>query len=1117
MILTIKRLTVLLSFILVSQVNAQVIINEYSCSNLNGYTDNFGENEDWVELYNPTGAAISLTGFYLSDKASNLLKWQIPSGSIPANGFKMVVASRKNTVNGNELHPNFNLKQTQGEWIILTNSFGNVLDSIKIVHLTKANHSVGRSTNGAVDWKLFTSPTPNANNVGAQNFYEPTPVFSLAPGFYAGAQVLNITSADAAATIRYTTDGSIPNGGSTIYGAPINIATTTVVRAMSFGVDEPSFVETNSYFINVNHSVPVVSVCGTEVFDLVANGNQGGPIKFGAFELFEQDGTFIDEGQGEFNKHGNDSWIYPQRGFDFIMKDQLGYNDDIDHQIFPDKTRTDFQRVILKPGASDNYPFENGGAHIRDAFIHTLSIRADMLLDERTYRPCVVYLNGAYWGVYEIREKADDHDYTDYYYDQDKFNLQYLKTWGATWEEYGAPNAQSDWDALTAYIMANNMAPGPNFDYVKSQLKWASLCDYFMFNSYVVNQDWLNWNTAWFRGMDPLGTKKKWRYVLWDMDATFGHYINYTNIPDVTANADPCNAEDLPDPGGQGHTDILSKLIAENPQVEQYYIARYADLINTSFSCPSMITLLDSMINEITPEMTGPAPSQIDRWGGSDAGWLNNVQVLRDFINDRCAALEAGLIGCYDLTGPFNVTFDVNPPNSGEIKVNSVWAPTYPWSTSYFGGISTITIAEPQPGFMFDHWEYTTGPMDSPITEDTNSITIAGVENIVAFFIPINPDIDGDGILNDDEVNIYGTDPTNPDTDGDGIEDGVEIANGTDPLDICDPIGAYTIDTDTDGLTDCEEITGLDDPSSPLVPIGTSDEMDICDPDDTGAICDPDNDGVNNADEATAGTDPNNPDTDGDGLTDGEELTGVDDPLTTQIPGATSDPLNPCDPDDFFPGCQTDTDGDGIFDAAEIVLGTDPNNPDTDGDGATDGEEVTGVDDPSTPYDPSGTTSDPLNPCDPVGLSTLDTDADGLADCDEAIQGTDPNDPDTDNDGVLDGAEVLDGSNPLDICDPNTTFEICIIGIHIPTGFSPDGDGNNDIYSIIVGQDIQSMTMSIYDRWGNLMVKSSDFDFEWDGSFNSQACNSGIYAYFVEVKYVDGSSSTLSGNITLVR
>nr|AOE10990.1 conserved hypothetical protein [uncultured bacterium] len=753
---------------------------------MNGPLDNYGENEDWIELYNTTGAPIDLTGYYLSDKSSNLLKWQIPSGNIAANSHKMVMCSKRNTVNGNELHPNFNLKQTQGEWIIISNTLGNVIDSIQIVHLTQTDHSVGRSTDGAVDWKLFTSPTPNSSNTGAQNFYEPKPVMSVAPGFYPGAQSVTITCSNPAATIRYTTDGSYPTPASTAYTGPINISTTTVLRATAFGVEEPSFTETNSYFINVTHNLSVVSVCSDDVYDLIANGNQGGwggtANKVGGFELFEQDGTFIDEGDGHFNKHGNDSWAYAQRGFDFIMRDQFGYNDVIDHQIFPaDTPRDKFQRVILKPAASDNYPFETGGAHIRDAFVHTLSIRADMLLDERTYRPCVVYLNGEYWGVYEIREKADDHDYTNFYYQQDKFNLQYLKTWGGTWEEYGAPNAQNDWDALVAFILANNMGPGADWDYVKGEIKWKSLCDYFMMNSYIVSQDWLNWNTAWFRGMDPLGQKKKWRYVLWDMDASFGHYVNYTGIPDPSANADPCNVENLPNPGGQGHTDILEKMIAENPEVEQYYITRYIDLVNTHFSCASMNQLLDSCLLEITPEM----PNQIAKWGGSMAGWQANVQALKDFIDLRCVALEQGLIDCYSLTGPFDVVFDVSPPLSGTIKVNSIFAPTYPWATSYFGGITTNTIAFPEVGYMFDHWEFTVGPMNQAITEDTNSVDITVPDNIIAVFIPENPDLDGDGISNDDEL-AGCTDPNNADTDGDGIDDGVEVNGGSDPCDPCD-------------------------------------------------------------------------------------------------------------------------------------------------------------------------------------------------------------------------------------------------------------------------------------------------------------------------------------------
>ncbi|MCE2742625.1 MAG: CotH kinase family protein [Fluviicola sp.] len=918
---------------------AQVFINEYSCSNISTITDSYGENEDWVELYNQGGTAFNLTGFYLSDKSTNLTKWQIPSGSIPANSYRLIHFSGRGLVNGSEIHPSFTLSQTKGDWIILTNPDGStVVDSLKIIHLTKSNHSVGRQSNGASTWKLFLNPTPNASNSGGINFYTPKPIMSVAPGFYNSSQTVSITCSDPTATIRYTLNGSDVTNFSTIYSGPLTISTTTVLRAVAFSVNQPSFTETNTYFINVNHTIPVVSICSDGITELIIDGDfNATPI--GAFELFEQDKSFIDEGEGDFNKHGNDSWAYPQKGFDFIMRDQFGYNDAINHQIFQEKTRDEFQKLILKPAANDNYPFETGGAYIRDAFVHTLSIRAGLKLDERTWRPCVLYVNGQYWGVYEIREKADDADFTNYYFDQDKYNLQYLKTWGSTWEEYGAPNGIPAWDNLVSFVQTNNMGVAANFNYVDSLLSWHSLVDYFVFNSYVVTQDWLNWNTAWWRGMDPLGDKKKWRYVLWDMDATFGHYINYTGIPNNTATADPCNVEALPDPGGQGHTVILQKLIDENPTVRQYYITRYADLMNTYLKCDYMITLLDSMINEIQPEMQG----QINRWGGTYAEWQSNVQALKNFINTRCTAIQTGMVDCYTLTGPFNVQFNVSPPNSGTIKINSDFAPYYPWSAQYYGGIPTLLKANANIGYVFDHWGYVTGPMLNGDMEDTNSINITQNQTITAFFV---------------------------------IDDG---------------------DIDNDGLTDDEETTGIDDPITPLVPSSTSNPNNPCDPFTTGPTCDPDNDGVTNQN--------------------------------------------------------------------EIVNGTNPSNPDSDDDGLTDGEEISGVDNPSTPSIPQGT------------------------------------------------------SNPTDHCDPfNSTPECKVIhGVNIPTGFSPNNDGKNDVLRAIVGPDVQYFTFYIYDRWGNKILQTTDFKFVWDGTHKGQLVSAGAYPYVLDVFYFDGKQENKSGNITVIR
>lgn len=939
-----KKLSLLLVFFsMIGLLNAQLIINEYSCSNMSTITDAFGEYEDWIEIRNTGGTAVDLTGYFLSNKATNLTKWAIPSGSIAPNGYKMVFCSGRGVVSGNELHPDFTLTQTQGtDWIILTNPSSVVVDSIKIIHLTKKNHSVGRSSADPTQWKLYTTPTPNAANSAGIEFYTPKPVMSVAPGFYSSTQSVTLTCSDPTATIRYTTNGDNVTAASTAYSGPISISTTTVLRAVAFSTNQPSMTETNTYFINVTHTVPVVSVCSEDIYDLIANGNGWGSNEVGAFELFEDDQTFIDEGEGDFNKHGNDSWAYDQRGFDFIMRDQFGINNEVHHQIFPEKTRQKFQKLILKPAANDNYSFESGGAHIRDAFVHTLSIRADLKLDERTWRPCVVYLNGEYWGVYEIREKINDADYTKYYFGQDKFNLEYLMTWGGTWEEYGAPNAQPNWDALVNFIMTNNMATQANFDYVDSQLSWKSLIDYFVFNSVVVCQDWLNWNTAWYRGLDPNGNNKKWNYTLWDMDATFGHYVNYTGIPSSAPDADPCNVENLPDPGGQGHTAILKKLMDENTVVNQYYITRYADLMNTYLSCDTMIPLLDSMINEIQPEMQ----AQIDKWGGTMTGWQNNVLALKTYITTRCTALQSGLVDCYDLTGPYNVTFDVSPALSGTIKVNSAWAPTYPWATEYYGGIETLLIASPQPGYVFSHWEFTTGPMNSAITEDTNGINIVGAENIVAVFV---------------------------------IDDG---------------------DADDDGLTNDEETTGVDDPTTTAVPTGTSDPNDSCDPFTTGPTCDTDGDGLSNEDETANGTDPANPDSDNDGLTDNEEVTGADDTSTTAVATAISNPTDHCDPIDTTPEC----------------------------------------------------------------------------------------------------------------IPPPVTHSV-----NIPTGFSPNGDGLNETLKPIVGSDVKSFTLSVYDRWGNRILLSSDPKLSWDGTVNGQPLNTGPYAFMLEIIYLDGTTEMKSGNITLIR
>jgi len=834
---------------------AQIHINEFSASNLNSFIDNYGKTEDWIELYNTSDNDIDISGYHLSDKDSKPMKWAIPSGAIiPAKGFFIAYCSGRDSFVFNQYHTNFKLAQSTGKDIVLlSDPSGNVLESFDL-DLTLVEHSRCRSTDGGADWVVCTDPTHGSSNNGSVQYtnYTEAPVMDLPAGYYNGEQTISLINYEPNGEIRYTTDGTNPTETSALYSEPITISQTTVLKARSFSLDPsvlPGKMDFNTYFIDEDFSLAVFSVAANNVQDL-ANG-AGEIIPIGSIEYFNVNKEREATSFGSLNRHGQDSWVLDHRSLDWISRDEMGYSKAVEAELFSYSDRDEYQKFMFRNSGDDNYPAINdnahqGSTHVRDEYVHTLAQLANMEVDVRAVERVVLFLNGRYWGVYGMRERPVDHDYTDYYYDQGKYDVQYLSTWGRTEIEYGGGEAYNDWLSIRNFILTNDMSVPENYKIADDSINMVSLIDYMLMNLNVVASDWLNYNTGWWRGTNPDGKHKKWGYILWDLDASFDYYINYSGVPNTNPNAVPCDIEGIAnymegffggpgfsysDPGpiddplacnsitngssphaadnplyiltvedynpccedwtgicnflyeehlnnegvllnspllndsydvGQ-HEKIFLKLLDESPQFKQLYYGRYADLMSTVFTCENMITVLDSMIATIHPEM----PRQIERWGGSMSEWEQNVASLKDFIRARCELLDDGALECYDeLTGPYDVTLMVSPNiGIGEIDFNELDIEEFPWSGQYFGGtlneIKAKVFDEFSESYEFSHWLSSSNNTITPSPLDRRAfISLTQNDTLTAVFITNDEDLDGDGFLSgvdcdDANANVY--------------------------------------------------------------------------------------------------------------------------------------------------------------------------------------------------------------------------------------------------------------------------------------------------------------------------------------------------------------------------
>lgn len=614
------------------------------------------------------------------------------------------------------LHTNFTLSNDADQRLLLKDPQGVVIDQ-EVISPMQLNHSRGRMLDGDPTWCIFAQPTPNDTNAFSQCYsgYAEPPELSLAPGFYTGSQAMTIT-ATSPGSIRYSRDGSDPTPSFPNYVVPFTMDSTEVIRARVFPPASsgllPSPIVTGTYFINENVTLPVVSLSttpgnlwdwNTGIYVMGPNADPNPPYfnsnfwqgweRLGHIEYFDKRGCKGFELDCNYEIQGNYSKAWAQKGFTIHANDDYG-TPWINYPIFPDKGYiTRYKAFNIRNAGSDW-----NTVHFRDRLIQKTVQKTH--IDIMDGEPCVLFLNGDYWGVYELREKQDK------YYIQENTGVPADKVDLLRFDGYVDEGSNKGFVDMVTYIGTQNMADPAKYDSAAMMLDIENFVDYMITETYCVNIDWLGNYTNNIKYWRPNNPPGKFRYMLWDTDVS-ASLVSSVNGPSVNMLSTAITPATM-----NPHSLMLDRLLM-NTEFRNYFVDRYADLINTIFHPASFGSMVNNMQSELEPEME----RHFDKWGNMSPlpgligqsnnvpQWHSSIDTLMSFIEQRPAYARDQVQQQFGLNKQVDITLDVYPSGAGKIKISTIVPDSLPWTGVYFDGVPVTITALPNPGYKFLSWE----------------------------------------------------------------------------------------------------------------------------------------------------------------------------------------------------------------------------------------------------------------------------------------------------------------------------------------------------------------------------------------------------------------------------
>lgn len=731
--------------------NSALLITEISPVNLY-WLDEDGGDPGWVEIYNAGSVAANLKGYSLVENLEKPRKWVFGDELIAPKSFRTVFCDNKNVTVIPEgaadtgsihyrLHTNWKLEKKGGS-VYLIDPYYAIRDSVDYPELA-SGMSWGIVDGG--EWKYFDKPTPEKPNTASKAYDEVAPAVDMSglkSGFYSDAFTLNPPSLPEGVSLRCTTNGSEPDENSPEFNSPKKIDHSMSFRCMAFKEGAlSSKATTRTFFVNEDEvKMPIVAISVDSSFfrkhyiKTSCDKPRGCPDSAGLYadveypvhvEYFEKgtstkDGSTWEKDAG-ISLMGGYSRLNDKKSVSIRLREE--YEDgSINYPLFE-----------TRKGVNDKYKAfnlrNNGNRFVSDYIEDAMAgaLLEGSGVDYQRSRQVVVFYNGKYYGIHDMRERFNKH-FVETNYKIDANSVNFIKHLG---KDVEASNGTTDaYMQMLSFVAKNDFSGENNANYttVKTMLDVGNLADYMAAEIYVHNGDWPNNNVrAWSAPGYP------WKFMVYDLDHGFDwmwgvndkEFVQETNMFSWIKKGGgnkPCKEEGC-------FANLYNSLIV-NPEFKRMFINRSAVMFNSYTNSANVTKVVDAMVatiddNEMTRDLAKFKQDQ--RWyeNACHKGFDKTGSCMKDWAASRDSKVIQEYQEEFGLGDMVTVT--ISASGNGSILMDGMKLPSTSYKGKFFAGNTMELTAMPAAGAVFAGWS-------DGVADLTRTVTIADGLSIQANF-----------------------------------------------------------------------------------------------------------------------------------------------------------------------------------------------------------------------------------------------------------------------------------------------------------------------------------------------------------------------------------------------